>query len=39
MSDTTTHSCGCGKDFDTLEALKKHTKDQHPDIYEEKYGG
>jgi hypothetical protein len=37
MADET-HECGCGATFDTLDELKDHAKDNHPDVYEEKFG-
>ena len=39
MSDTEAddYECGCGEVFDTLDELEGHVKDQHPDIYEEKF--
>jgi hypothetical protein len=37
MSTRGTHSCGCGKDFETLAELKAHVKKHHPDVYEERF--
>ena len=38
-TDSGEHACGCGAAFDTLEDLKEHAKAEHPDLYEEKFGG
>ncbi len=35
MSDE--HACKCGETFDTLNELKTHAKENHPDLYEEKF--
>jgi hypothetical protein len=32
------HECQCGETFETLEALKDHAQESHPDLYEEKFG-
>jgi len=33
------HECGkCGQTFETLDELKDHAEENHPDIYEEKFG-
>ena len=32
------HACDCGATFDTLDALKDHAKENHPDAYEENFG-
>ena len=37
MSDDE-YTCDCGATFEKLEELKSHAKEQHPDIYEEKFG-
>ena len=31
------HSCNCGETFDTLDKLKQHAKENHPDADEEKF--
>lgn len=36
MSDET-HTCQCGQTFETLDELKRHAKESHPDLYEEKF--
>lgn len=33
------YACNCGEVFDTLDALKDHVEDRHPDVYEEKFAG
>lgn len=45
LSDTMTehddgdvHACDCGATFDTLDELKDHAKENHPDAYEENFG-
>jgi len=38
MSDDETHACDCGATFDTLDELKEHAKENHPDAYEENFG-
>lgn len=30
--------CDCDETFDTLDQLKEHAKDEHPDVYESRYG-
>jgi hypothetical protein len=37
MSDDD-HACKCGATFDTLDELKSHAEENHPDLYEEKFG-
>lgn len=37
MSENETHACGCGETFDTLDELKEHAREAHPDVYEEKF--
>jgi len=32
------HACNCGATFDTLDELKAHPEEEHPDVYEEKFG-
>jgi len=32
------HACDCGATFDTLDELKDHAKENHPDAYEENFG-
>lgn len=32
-------ACNCGDVFDTLDELKAHVEEQHPDVYEEKFAG
>ena len=39
MSDDDVHACNCGATFDTLEELKQHAKESHPDAYEENFTG
>ncbi|CCQ32271.1 hypothetical protein HTIA_0120 [Halorhabdus tiamatea SARL4B] len=36
MSDDE-HACKCGETFDTLDELKAHAEENHPDRYEEKF--
>ena len=31
MADDETHTCDCGATFDTLEELKQHAEEKHPD--------
>jgi hypothetical protein len=31
------HVCNCGETFDTLEELKQHAKENHPEAYEENF--
>lgn len=31
-------ACNCGATFDSQAELKQHAKEEHPDIYEEKFG-
>ena len=31
------YACNCGDVFDTLDELKAHAKEQHPEVYEEKF--
>lgn len=38
MSDDQ-HACDCGATFDTLDELKEHAKENHPDAYEENFAG
>jgi hypothetical protein len=38
MSDDEEHACKCGETFDTLDELKNHAQENHPDLYEEKFG-
>lgn len=38
MSDDDEFACSCGETFDTLDQLKDHAEDNHPDMYEEKFG-
>ena len=37
MSDEDIHACDCGATFDTLDQLKAHAKENHPDAYEENF--
>jgi hypothetical protein len=38
MPDDDQHACDCGATFDTLDELKEHAKEEHPDKYEENFG-
>jgi len=38
MSDDEQHACDCGATFDTLDELKAHAKEDHPEKYEAKFG-
>lgn len=38
MSNDETHACDCGETFETLEALKNHAKEHHPEQYKENFG-
>lgn len=31
------YACNCGEVFDTLDALRSHVEEAHPDVYEEKF--
>lgn len=31
------HTCKCGETFETLDRLKEHARENHPDLYEEKF--
>lgn len=31
------YACNCGDVFDTLDELKAHAKEHHPEAYEEKF--
>lgn len=35
--DRDEYACNCGEVFDTLDQLKAHAKEQHPDVYAEKF--
>lgn len=37
MLDDDNHACDCGETFDTLDELKSHAKENHPETYEEKF--
>lgn len=32
-----THACNCGETFDTLDELKAHAKENHPEAYKENF--
>lgn len=32
-----THACDCGATFDTLDKLKDHAKENHPEAYKENF--
>lgn len=38
MADDDTHACDCGETFDTLDELKAHAEENHPEAYEEQFG-
>lgn len=31
------YACNCGEVFDTLDQLKAHARERHPEVYEEKF--
>lgn len=37
MSDEEAQACNGGETFDTLDQLKSHAEENHPDLYEEKF--
>jgi hypothetical protein len=38
MPEDDNHACDCGATFETLEELKEHAKENHPDADEENFG-
>lgn len=35
--ETEEYACNCGDVFDTLDELKAHAKEHHPEVYGEKF--
>lgn len=35
MGSDETHACDCGATFDTLEKLKEHAKEHHPEEFDD----